>query len=690
MGEGMHMVDTPVSVLGPDYEALVPMSTGGMGELFRSHKRGLDVDVVVKRVKSQFRGRENETREANILKNLRHQFLPRIYDIIYANDGFIYTVMDHIRGCNLQEYVDEHGALSQKQSLKWLKQLCEVIAYLHQQKPAVIHCDIKPQNIMITPEGDICVIDFNTSLLFENSEMQSLGVTHGYAAPEQYHISEDVLNCMSEDVQRQWRVWSKASAAYGTVTERTDIYSIGAVAYFMLTGYTPTHSLGSVVPLSRYKIKLTDAFREVIERAMRPMPKERFPSAQAMCNALEHDSLKKADRRFRGWRVRCQITAVALGALALVSVFSIWMGLEQRRQDQWSNYRKIVAEADSLIDQQQYEQGLDTLSRAIALDDDRIDAYMRIATILYRLGRYSECIDLLSDLTFVYDESTMTQQEFDYAQAELNYVLGSCYFQEENYIEAVQSLELAVWFDGQEPLYCRDLAIAQAMRGNFDLARQSYETLRKMSDVSQEDLLLVEGELSFAESQYEDALPALLQLTKSGDSELASRSYLLAAQCYQNMGDSAQEIAVLESACSALDVSLSDLHMEHLIEAYLRSGNTSNSQESYEKAFALCESLIGRGTATLSVRLNAALALQYMGRAEEVLTVAEQAAEDYPNSYRPYVRLALLCLDQQVRDYDRARDAYEKAVSLYSGTGVQDSEMVYLTSVINDLALGSG
>lgn len=665
------------------------MSAGGMGELFRSHKRGLDVDVVVKRVQFQYRGVENETREANILKNLRHQFLPRIYDIVYAEDGFIYTVMDYICGCNLQEYVDSYGSLTQQQSLKWLRQLCEVITYLHQQKPPVIHCDIKPQNIMITPEGDICVIDFNTSLYFENSEMQSLGVTNGYAAPEQYHVSEDVINHMSEEDQQQWRAWSKVAAPYGTVTDRTDIYGIGAVAYFMLTGYTPTHSLGEIVPLSRYKIRLTDAFREVIERAMSPSPKDRFPSARAMRTALDNNHLKKADKRFRGWRSRCQITAVALGSLALVSAFSIWMGLETRNQDRRNNYQQIVAVADSLISQQQYEEGLDVLSDAIALDDQRIDAYMRVATILYRLGRYSECIDLLSDLTFIYDESAMTQQEFDYAQAELNYVLGSCYFQEEQYDDAVQRLELAVWFDDQEPLYCRDLAIAQAMRGNFDLARQSYETLRIMSGVSQEDLLLVEGELAFANGQYENALPALLQLTHSEDSGLADRSYLLAAQCYQNLGDSATEISVLESACATLDASLTALHMEHLIEAYLRGGNTTGSLESYEKAFALCESLMERGTATLAVRLNAALALQYMGRTEEGLTVVEQTIEDYPNSYRPYVRLALLCLDSQVKDYDRAIEAYNQAVPLYSGAGVQDSEMTYLTSVINDLALVS-
>lgn len=682
------MVDTSVSVLGPDYEDLVLMSTGGMGELFRSHKHGLDVDVVVKRVKAQYRGRMNETREADILKNLRHQFLPRIYDIVYASDGFTYTVMDYIPGCNLQQYVERYGALSQKQSLKWLKQLCEVIAYLHHQEPAVIHCDIKPQNIMITPEGDICVIDFNTSLLYENAEMQSLGVTNGYAAPEQYHVSENVLRQLSPEGRQQWSAWSRIAASYGKVTERTDIYGIGAVAYFMLTGYAPTHSLESVIPLSRYKIKLTEALREVIERAMQPRPKDRFPSVQAMRAALEN--LKKADRRYRRWRTHCQVTAVFLGALALVSVFSIWMGLELRGQNQRESYLQIVAEADSLISQQQYEQGLEVISGAIALDDERIDAYMRIATILYRLGRYRECTDLLSSLTFVYDETAMTQQEFSYAQAELNYVLGSCYFQEGRYVEAVQSLELAVWFDAEEPLYYRDLAIAQAMRGNLDAAQQSYEALQAMPGASQEDLLLVEGEMAFANGQYEDALPALMQLTQSGDSNLASRSYLLAAQCYQSMGDTAQEIAVLESACSSLDVSLSALHMEKLIEAYLRYGNADNSSESYEKALALCESLMERGTAALTVRLNAGLALQYLGRPDEALSVVEQAVADYPNNYRGYVRLALLCLDQQVRDYDRAQQAYDQAAALYSGAGVQDSEMVYLMSVMNDLALNGG
>ena len=684
----MLLSDSSVSVLGPDYENLTLMSTGGMGVLYRAHKRGLDVDVVVKRVKPQFRGGTIETREAGILKNLRNEFLPRIYDIIYGADGFLYTVMDCIPGCNLQEYVERHGAVSQKQCLKWLKQLCAVIAYLHRQKPPVFHCDIKPQNIMITPDGDICLIDFNISLIYEDAELNALGVTHGYAAPEQYNLSPKALDRIPAEARARWNAWSRAAAGYGKISERTDLYGIGAVGYFMLTGYAPAHSLDSVIPLSRYNIKLTDALREVLEQAMRPAPGDRFPSAQAMGTALEN--LKKTDRRYRSWKLRCQLTAVALGTLALLSVFCVWLGFEYRGREAGEQYLQIVAEADGLIAQQRYDEGLGVLSGAIAMDGDRIEAYIRASAALYRLGRYGECIDLLDGAGAACTQGDMSQEEFGFAQAELNYILGSCYFQEERYEEAVQSLELASWFDKEEPLYIRDLAVAQAMKGNLEEAGRTCETLKAMPNAGSEDILLVEGELAYAEGRYEDALTPLTQLTRSRDAALSGRSYLLAAQCRRRMGDLAGEIGVLEEARSVLDVSASAVHTERLAEAYLQRGTADGSSSDYERAYALCAELMERGTASISVRLNGGLALRYLGRTAEALELIEAIVADYPNSYRGYARLALLCLDQQVGDYPRAREAYKQAEALYSGAGVQDSEMTYLASLMAELAADGG
>ena len=170
----------------PDYENIRVLNhLGGTGDVFVAHKKGMNLDVVIKRTQLQYQHEINQENESTILKNLKHQYLPRIYDVLYGNDGCIYTVMDLISGQNLQQYVEQNGPVTQKECYRWACQLCEVVQYLHQEnseKPAIIHCDIKPGNVMITNSGDICLIDFNTSLIFRRDK-KAVAVTDGYAAP---------------------------------------------------------------------------------------------------------------------------------------------------------------------------------------------------------------------------------------------------------------------------------------------------------------------------------------------------------------------------------------------------------------------------------------------------------------------------------------------------------------------------
>ena len=76
--------------LGSGYSSIRPLGEGGMGTLYRAHKDSLDVDVVIKRVKQKFKGRMDERAEANILKTLKHKYLPRIYDVIESPSGCLY------------------------------------------------------------------------------------------------------------------------------------------------------------------------------------------------------------------------------------------------------------------------------------------------------------------------------------------------------------------------------------------------------------------------------------------------------------------------------------------------------------------------------------------------------------------------------------------------------------------------
>lgn len=101
-------------MLGSDYENIRPLDAkGGMGDLFRAHKKGLDVEVVIKRIKRKYIGRLDQQNEANILKGLKHQYLPRIYDVIPGEDGCLYTIMDYIPGVDLQQYVKQNGCVPQ-------------------------------------------------------------------------------------------------------------------------------------------------------------------------------------------------------------------------------------------------------------------------------------------------------------------------------------------------------------------------------------------------------------------------------------------------------------------------------------------------------------------------------------------------------------------------------------------------
>ena len=87
-----HLIDEIGKQLGPEYVDIRTMIEGGMGTLFRAHRLGLDVDVVIKRVKQQYVGTLDQRAEANILKRLKHSYLPRIYDIIQGSDGYVYAL----------------------------------------------------------------------------------------------------------------------------------------------------------------------------------------------------------------------------------------------------------------------------------------------------------------------------------------------------------------------------------------------------------------------------------------------------------------------------------------------------------------------------------------------------------------------------------------------------------------------
>ncbi len=698
--------------LGSGYSNICPLGEGGMGTLYSAHKDSLDVDVVIKRVKQKFKGRMDERAEANILKTLKHKYLPRIYDVIESPSGYVYTIMDMIPGENMQDYVKRHGPADQKLAYRWACQLCEVIAYLHAQIPPILHCDIKPSNIMITPAGDICVIDFNTSLVFSKGAI-AIGATPGYAAPEQYTRPVDTAFASSAetvplDATMPLRGYGSAEAyqnthsggssanysvtaaqatgagGYGSISKRTDVYGIGATLYYAITGQQPNHSLKEVRPITSYKLKFSRSFLSVIARAMKKRQEERFCDAQEMLRALQ--DIHAIDGRYKAV-VRTQKTIAVISVLlAIAGAVMIVVGVQRIGVERYASYDALVRKGRTAGEEMRFDEAEQDLQKAIAIYDDQLEAYVEQAVLLYRQGRYQECIDAV--------ETTQSRALKYYSKqsvANLYNTAAESYYALGEYEKAVSMYRKALDYAPQVSSYYQGIATAQIQLGDFSSAQATLEQMKQAIPQAEQggDYQIVQAELLRKQGDLSGALEAARAAIDAGsDNDLLARAYRLAADICEEMGSDAisEEIELLNQGIGRLPEGYYNALAGQLASAYSRQAEKTGDTSYQKKALETYQKLQSSGNTTLEVRLNIAM-LQYQLRDFQSALAELQALEaDYPKDYRVYKWLAFVQgeIDTQnhVEFYTKTLEYYAQAVELYrdaQAAGIYDPQMDELT-----------
>src|SRR5690348_15852923 len=157
--------------------------------------------------------------EAAILFTVKSEHLPQVYDAFEENGRF-YLVMQLIEGQNCAQMVKVHGGpFSEQEVLNWFLPVADVLQELHSRNPPVLHRDIKPANIILTPQGRAVLVDFGLTRLYDpNVETQTMAraVSGGFGPLEQY---------------------------IGQTSPRSDIYSLAATMYFLLTAQSPPASV---------------------------------------------------------------------------------------------------------------------------------------------------------------------------------------------------------------------------------------------------------------------------------------------------------------------------------------------------------------------------------------------------------------------------------------------------------------
>ena len=141
------------------YEIVGKIGEGSGGTIYKAYHKRLEKMVVLKKLTNPKQSMQANKREVNILKQLNNTYLPQVIDFLNTDAG-VFTVMSYVPGKSFQQLKKEGAEFSKEDLLKWALQMCNALNYLHTQTQPIIHGDIKPSNIMLTPEGNVCIIKF--------------------------------------------------------------------------------------------------------------------------------------------------------------------------------------------------------------------------------------------------------------------------------------------------------------------------------------------------------------------------------------------------------------------------------------------------------------------------------------------------------------------------------------------------
>ncbi|WP_103670835.1 serine/threonine-protein kinase [Pseudanabaena sp. BC1403] len=222
-------------------------------------------------------------REAKVLSQLDHPAIPCYLDyfqIDHDRDRDFYIVQQLVEGKSLAQAISDGWHGSEEDVKQIAEQVLEVLIYLHELKPPVIHRDIKPQNIILQPDRKIALVDFGAVQdTYRSTQVGGSTVvgTYGYMPPEQFR---------------------------GKAVPATDLYALGATILFLLTGRSPAELPEIKLKLSfRDSVNISSHFADWLDKMIEPAIEDRFSSAKQSLNVLQNPILPSLESRIRALEI---------------------------------------------------------------------------------------------------------------------------------------------------------------------------------------------------------------------------------------------------------------------------------------------------------------------------------------------------------------------------------------------------
>ncbi len=591
------------------------IGSGALGVVYKAVHIRLEKYVVLKKIKSDKVSYSQIRIEVDTLKQYKHAYLPNVYDYM-EYEGDIYTVMDYIDGCDMKKLKESGYRFDQQDLIKWLRQLCSVLNYLHTNKMPIVHSDIKPDNILIDSDGNVCLIDFNIA--------GGLGMTREYASPEQFALVSMYLA-------------GDQDAYLYSIDSRSDIYSLGATFYYLMTSVTPDVQWYDMPRLTDYKdLPYSDTLMEIVERMKCYDINKRFQSAQEVLGAL--DNIKRSDFRYKRYIIMQVIAAIIFVVLLVFGVRMILHGFSVLHHDEfYAEYEEI----NRLYKKNDYQATID------------------------------QGYDLLNSTKY---QDIITDKEI----GEIFYIMGNCAYNDEDYSSAVHYFGEAYKYidelDIKSDLYI-DYAVALAKSDKISEAVSIVEEAEN-AQVEGSQLLLAKAEISYMSGDYQTALSNADEcIRSSSDNTKKAKCCLLIADICDKVQDYSKSINYYKAALEYAETpntyrKLSDEYIKYNNQKFTTDNVQYNENIKFSEQYlrVVYEKYVPKYVDYLNLgKLNRTL-----GDYDFSLKVLSEGLKEYPDDCRLYLYLALTY--EAMGDSENARDNVGKSMQFYKSDGVNDMD----------------